>query len=874
MLFFVIPGGAIRGQDRYVYKEAPLKEAITDIEQRGDYRFLYRDALVAGKVLTLDTSEERLPESMEDALRSQRVRLMYDDRYRQIMLSDAGASPPTRSYVITGHVLDHDTGARLPFANVFRQRDDGHLEGVATNASGFFQFQITNAFPERDECVLTVSYLGYHPQQVNINFSQVPADLSIRLQPLTIQTNEVLVSSSILDTDLDTTWHHLLNPGLFAPFGERSVIRSLHALPAVALSTAISDGLNVRGSKVDGFQVLLDGAPIFNQNHFYGMFDAFNADALQTVGFYYDIAPARFFGPPGGTLSFITRSGSVTDFHGTFAASNTSLRGTIEGPLERGKSSWLISGRHSYLDAVEWFNNQELVGIGLESDRELGELPPQAAPVQDIALTPISSRARFFDLHGKLSSESKRGLRATLSVYAGGNDTELVASRVSIERSEDNNRLQSVTRSGNTTNTWGNEAVSLQLQHPIWKQSYLQTTLAASHYNSSYVEEDFVYARVNPRTDRVRNFVFPFSYDNELYDISLSQHLDLATRTPGYWSAGASAHYYALRYEEQSASRPAFGEDYYALQVDAYGEYERGTNVFNLRAGLRGLFYSQGRLIRLSPRIQWTLLPGARASLRIGYSRNYQFLNQLYLENTNSSSVWVLTTGSQGPGSVDNLTAGLYLKITGTSFMQVEGYYRWHEKMRRHEINAPVQRTSSNSQNFVPWFSNNDARSRGIEGMFRQRIGPLLWSHSYTLSNVELQNADIYDGEWFPAEWDRRHQYTTTAQFDVTDWLSANLSWFYATGNPDVLTYSSDAPPERLPDHHRMDASVQVHKRLPSATLQLTLAAYNLYDADNTWYREQTRIFNPDRPARGTTFIPVDVFDLGFQPSFDLSISF
>ena len=872
LLFFLISPAEIWAQDLYTYSDTSLKQVITDIEQRSEYRFLYRDALISGKTVSLNTSVDDLVPALEAALNPEQINVLYDASNQQILLSEAKTQPKLQPFMLSGHVLDHQSGNRLPFANV-TWIHEGYLQGVTTNESGYFHIQFNDLETETDQLSLSISYVGYYPQQVRIDLGNIPSELSVRLKPATIQGHEVLVSSSILNTDLDTTWHHLLNPSLFSPFGESSIIRSLNALPSVALSTALSDGLNVRGSKADGFQVLLDGAPIYNQNHFFGLFDAFNADALQTVGFYYDIAPASYFAPPGGTLSFITRAGSLTSFHGSLGTSNTSIRTTLEGPLIKGKVSWLVSGRHSYLDQVNWFNNQELVGIGLAIERELSDLPFTLTSFEDFRIDPISSEARFYDIHAKLSGETEKGLRITASAYVGGNQTELVANRLILERDDNTNRLVVAEEQPVTTNEWGNEAVSTQLNHKLGERAYMQTTLAASHYQSLYDKDDFVYTRLG-RNETPRNFVFPFSNENELYHATGSSNITLLTNNHSLWTLGGALNYYALTYNEQSANRPAFEEDYYALQSDVFGEYEFKGNLVDLRVGLRGIYFSQGAALRLSPRSQLTLWPKGKVSIRAGYSRNYQFLHQLYLENTNSPSIWVMTTGASEPSEMNNLTAGIYLKISPLTLIQIEGYYRETENLRRHEINAPTVLTTSNDDTFVPWFSQNNAYAGGLELSIRQSWGSILWTNGYTLSKVELQNDATLNGERFYAEWDRRHQFTSAVQLSFSRSLSVQFTGFFATGNPDVFTYSPDTPPDRLPNYLRFDASLKYKQYFGSSTLSITVSAYNILNTENTWYRDKIQVFNPNRPSLGFNYADVDVFDLGFQPSFDISMSF
>ncbi len=871
------------GQDRFVYANQPLKEVIVDIEARAGYRFLYRDALISGKRISLEAQADSLIPTLQRSLKTQHLDLRVDYSHRQILLSEAQPDATTKPTVIKGQVLDSKSGVRLPFANI-TWIHEGQLYGVSTNEAGFFHMQVGSKNTDTESMVLAVSYVGYRPTRIRLGLQNPPSELSVRLIPERIQGQEVLIQSALLHTDLDTTWHHLLYAGLFSPFGESSILRSLQPLPAVSMSTALSEGLNVRGSKADGFQVLLDGAPIYNQNHFYGMFDVFNEDALQTVGFYYDIAPASYFAPPGGTISFITRSGSLSDFKASVGISNTALRGTFEGPLAKGRASWLVSGRHSYIDQIDWLNNQNLLGLGLDIDRAISQLPEPISDFDEFVITPRNTRARFFDIHNKLSFERKKGKRTTLSLYAGGNDTQLDADRLTLDRTEENGTLRPVVEPVVTTNQWGNQAASLQFHNPIGDRSYLQTIFSLSHYVSKYAKDDFTYTRVNPNTSRTQNFIFPFEYENELFDVKWAHHLSIAPDHPGFWSFGASGNFYALTYEEMSATRTSFGEDYYAIQADVYGEYEyTDSKILNVRSGLRLHYFTQGHVFRLSPRLQFTLLPRAPVKMRVGYSRNYQFLHQLFLENTNSASMWVITTGSQGPSHVDNFTAGLYINPFPSASLQMEGYLRTYGNLRRHEINAPAQVSTTNVTTFVPWFSSNNAYAKGLEFMYNQTIGPATWTNSYTLSSIDFQNDLVNNGLRYPAEWDRTHQFTSNLQINITPALSTNISWYFASGNTNTLAYNEseqevvNQEPEqlRLPDYHRLDASLKAIFNLrKGAQIEARVSVYNVYDQLNVWYREPIQVFRSNRPGNGLRFYNVDVFDLAFQPAFDLSISF
>ena len=364
-------------------------------------------------------------------------------------------------------------------------------------------------------------------------------------------------------------------------------------------------------------------------------------------------------------------------------------------------------------------------------------------------------------------------------------------------------------RNVRTENRWGNEAVSIRLQQPIGQRMYLHTLISASHYRSVYGKDDFVYTRITPSDEEVRNYVFPFRYRNELIDLKWAQNMDVATTSTDALSFGYDVHYYAIAYEEASANRPSFGNNYYAMQTDGFVQYAlRDREFIGLDAGVRSHFFTQGMRFVLSPRLQATFFPKSPLSLRLGFSRNYQFLHNLYLQNTTSSSIWIMTTGGSEPTSVDNVTAGLYARISPTTFLQVEAYDRSFDNVRRHEINAPTQITTSSTNQFTPWFSDNEAFARGLETMLRQRIGPLVWTTSYTLARVDMQNENVNDGLRFPAPWDRRHQFTVHAEWPIAKQVRMQATWYYATGVPNHLAYDNPLEPTRLPEYHRLDAGI------------------------------------------------------------------
>lgn len=841
------------------YSDEAIRTVIERVGEKTGYHFLYRDALIAGKRISPELGEPLA--GLTDALEPHGIELRVDSARKQVLLLEAHKPAPSR--IVRGVVVDDETGGRLPYATI-TWSEDGSLRGTVADESGTFQLQHDSTAPLQ----LRVSYVGYTAKTVHVtgNDGLVP----VRLRPAGTFGPEIVVSTAALQTELDTSWHHLIQEGIFAPLGNGGVVRSLQVLPAVSFSTAASSGLNVRGSRADGFQVLLDGMSIYSQSHFFGLFDAFNEDVLQAVGLYYGIPPASLQGPPGGTVSFLTRTGSQRTFRGAVGVGSTSGTLTVEGPLFDGRGSWLVSGRRSHLGL---FNHDALIGLGLDVGRETSPLVGPFHELGDRALVPGDAAARFFDVHGKLFHEWTGGARLTLSGYLGGDDARQDAVRLYFNRTDREIEERRIV----TSNEWGNAAGSLRLHAPVGPRTFVKSTVGVSRYQSQYVKDDFVYTdptrALIAALDTTDHVIRPFANENELTELTLALEADRLTN--GVASAGFSVHQFQVDYREDSALNDRFGGTETSTQLDVFAGYDASPiQELDLQIGLRGHFFSNGNYLRGSPRARVRLFPSAPLSIGAGYGRNHQFVHRLYLEQNASADVWVLSTPHQHPTSVDHLTGGIYLALSPRTFLQVEIYRKKFENLREHVASAARRRLRPASPILDPWLHDNDGLGRGLEAMARRDFGSLLLSTSYTLSSMEITNPRVNDGEPYAADWDRRHQVTTQVDVAVARGLELNVVWMYATGAPNALALSADTEPARLDPYHRMDLGLSVQRGFAGGMLDIDVAFFNVYDRSNTWYRAPVAVVGRSSQGRRIGLMNVDVYDLGFQPSFEVAYRF
>ena len=137
-----------------------------------------------------------------------------------------------------------------------------------------------------------------------------------------------------------------------ALMGEVDVLKAIQMLPGIQSAGEGNSGFYVRGGGPDQNLLLLDNAAIYNASHLFGFFSVFNADAISTVEVYKGSMPARFGGRVSSVLDLGLKEGNRKEFKGSGGIGLISSRLTLEGPVKKGVSSFIVSGRRTYIDVL------------------------------------------------------------------------------------------------------------------------------------------------------------------------------------------------------------------------------------------------------------------------------------------------------------------------------------------------------------------------------------------------------------------------------------------------------------------------------------------------------------------------------------------
>ena len=844
-----------------VAENEPLHEVLKELEQQTGYRFLYKDALVANKSARLVYSENWQDDLIAELDRWD-LDAKIDPERRQVIIFES-RRPSRRTSGISGEIIDKVTGESLPFATVTLMSTSGQQNLTQSDQHGRYRLRIPE---EGGEIEISVSYIGYEPYELKLNLESMDSggDVHIRLSPSAYEISEIVVTGSGSGNTEGSVYRGMLEAGSFSAAGEANAVRMLSLLPSVSSGTSLADGAHIRGSNSDALNVLLDGSVIYNRSHLFGLIDSFNSDIIRTGSFYYDVAPAKYHAPPGGVLSLVTKSGSLHTFGGGLGLSSTVVKGSLEGPIQRGQSSFLVAARHSIIDQVTIFGLDEMIAWGLDTDRP-SSLSDETDSFEERISRPLDSSAKFYDLHGKIFIE-RPGNRWALSGYAGGDRTSQQTERlVRTGFNSPGNRFNQ----GEflTENTWGNRSFNISNYRNIeGSNAFMHYQAGYSYYYTGMLKEDFVYQRPGLSEEQQLLFVDIFENESELNHAYISAEYD-----SGMITGGVSLNFLDTGYLEDSLNRPDFFQGSAPFMPEVFLEVESDqTKSFSVQGGVRVQYYSEGDYLNFSPRVKLSLFRNHRVSASVGFSRNHQYLYRLSIYNLSAADIWITAVPEQPPTLSDMLSAGLYTDLWKGARFQAEAYLKWQENLRYHEINIQNLDTSFENQ---PWFSDNDGHASGLELLFSQRFGKAAITQSYTWSVSEMRNERLNNAEWFYTEWDRTHQFKTLLQLTPAPGFDLNLSWIYLSGAPDRLNLFRDDP-ERLGDYIRTDLSISYSTELSGAGFVLRANLYNLTGRNNPWYREWVPTIATVNGRTQLRGVQADIYDLGFQPSMSVQINF
>ena len=245
---------------------------------------------------------------------------------------------------ISGYIRHTVTGQALAGATVYI---DSLSISTLTNQFGYFIITVPTG-----ALTLKVSSVGMQDESYALQVND-DGKLDIQMQDYitSLKTVVVLSDRNTNTKSLNMGLNRLQMPYIKkvpVVFGETDILRVIQTLPGVTSAGEASTGFHVRGGASDQNLILFSDATIYNPSHLFGFFSAFNPDVVKGVELYKSGIPQKFGGRLSSVMDVATKEGNGSKLSGAGGIGLLTSRLTLEGPLKKEKTTFVIAGRMNY----------------------------------------------------------------------------------------------------------------------------------------------------------------------------------------------------------------------------------------------------------------------------------------------------------------------------------------------------------------------------------------------------------------------------------------------------------------------------------------------------------------------------------------------
>lgn len=742
-----------------------------------------------------------------------------------------------KKFTINGYVEDQNSKERLIGVNVYLK---GTQFGTTTNTYGFYSLTV----PE-GEYTLISSFIGYDNQAFQVSISKdTIIDFSISESSEQLQEVEVVAEElSAEKVEMSTVTLSAQDiKNIPALLGEVDIIKALQLLPGVQSGGEGTTGFYVRGGSPDQNLILLDGVPVYNASHLFGFFSVFNADAIKNVKLTKGGFPARHGGRLSSVLEIDLKEGNMKEFHGDGSIGLISSKLTLEGPIVKDKTSFMISGRRTYYDLV-------------------------TAPIIKAQTDGESSGGYYFyDVNAKVNHIFSRKDRLYVSYY-GGNDKFYARNKYDSQDYSLSGSSYSYESEDESALKWGNHTGSIRWNHLYSDKLFGNLTATYTQYRFSIGYNDY-YKNTEP-DGTISEKTSGFEYYSFIRDYGLRYDMDYAISANHSLRFGANYTYHIFKpgvaqIQEESSdlkidsilnlSKPIFANDMYAYVEDDW----RINNRWRANYGLHYSYYftNEANYHSLQPRLSMRYLIDDTWAIKGSFATMTQYIHLLSNSGLGlPTDLWVSSTDKVKPQQSQQVALGTTKNINGKMYeLSFETYYKTMQNLIEYKEGAGFISTTDWEQNVE---TDGKGEAYGFEFLLRKNQGKTTGWVGYTLAWTNRQFSNLNEGKTYPYKYDRRHDLSIVVNHKFNDKIDVGATWVYGSGNTftapianyylgegigsvfyntNEYTRYSDRNALRMPAYHRLDLGVNFRKQKKWGERIWNVSVYNVYNRKNPYY--------------------------------------
>lgn len=713
---------------------------------------------------------------------------------------------------VSGHVRDVSSGEPLVGVAVY---DDKTGIYTVTDASGYYRVML----PVGDN---KLSFSGYSLEDMQLTLKVFDEG------GLDVVMKEKVTSLSGAIVSADAISHHRnaslglekirLNTAAKIPsaFGETDIIKAVLTLPGVKSVGEASSGFNVRGGSADQNLILFNDGTIYYPSHMFGIFSSFNPDVISEMELYKSSIPAEFGGRISSVLDVHGRGGNLNKFTGSLGLGLLTSRIHLEGPLAKGRTSFILGARTTY-------SNWMLRVLPATSEYHGGT-------------------ADFSDINASISHKVNDS--NSLHAYAYW--------------SRDDFAFQS-----KTSFKYSNLTASVKWRSHFSSNHDMTAVVGYDRYRSGTSDKETLGMIWNPIFQGNANLSYSINIGIRQAYAKATFHSTL--NDAHKLTYGAQATYYMVNpgekipMEDNPFMEPVYLDHEKGLEPALFASDTWTVNSrLILDGGLRlsGFYAAGDRKFYGAPelRISGKYSLQDNLSLKAGINTLRQNIHLI----SNSSAIspmdtWRLSSGRIRPQSGWQAATGAYWTVAGGKVdLSAEAYY----KRMNHTLDYKSGSILIMNPDIADALVETYGKAYGVEIMAKKTVGKLTGWVSYTYSRSRLREKGdrgvetINRGEWYNAPYDKPHDFKLTGNYKFTHRYSMSMNIDYSTGRPVTVPIGwykygdgmriaySDRNTHRIPDYFRLDLAVNIepsHYLRQLTHMSVTIGVYNVTGRKNAY---------------------------------------
>jgi ferric enterobactin receptor len=800
--------------------------------------------------------------------------------------------PSKFNFTLTGYVKDLLSGERLPFTTIYIKGKS--KISTTTNVDGYFTIYNVPS----DTASLYVSYVGYMNKIVKLTPTDNTKDFNITLEASSENLAEIVVNAEKTEVVKANEVVGMIkmtprNIAKLPNIGERDPFRAFQFMPGVSASNESSAGLYVRGGTPDQTLVMYDGFTVYNVDHLFGFFSAFNYNAIKDIQLYKGGFDARFGGRISAVAEITGKQGNSNKLNAGIDLSLLSSNAYLEAPIGK-KLTFLIAARRSYKGPLYTKIFDKFTSNAVSTQPQLQQRPGRQG--QNAIQTSQKASSYFYDLNAKLTFQPTKKDILAISTFNGTDNMDNSATN-SVQgfggRGPGGGQAGGgIDLSSTTTDLakWGNTGASFKWSRKWTEKFYSNSLISYSNYFSDRDNSRTISLTRNGTAETQR---LGRIESNNLSDLSAKIDFEYKLKQDHQLEFGAmyTQNSIDFNYTQNDTTTILNRNDKgNVLNIYAQDKIKLFDGKLQIIPGIRLTNFSVTAKNYFEPRFSFNYSIMPKFKLKGALGTYYQFVKQINREDISlgNRNFWILANGTNLPVTKSqHIILGASYELANYLF-DVEFYQKQNTGISEYtlrfvpQINqggGPGGQRGGGGLKVSETFFNGNETIQGVDILVQRKYGDFNGWLGYTLAQASRNIAAFSDKPYY-SDQDVRHQFKAVGLYKLKSFDLA-ATYIFSTGRPYTsilgayqltlldgttkdFTNPSDKNAQRFINYQRLDLSATYNFRMGS----VGASVFNALNRTNVWYKR----FEVIREEGVSALQVTDITYLGITPNITLSL--